>query len=297
MTLALLVPGGTGQLGTDLAAAATAAGHDVTAPSSAELDISQAGQVVAAVRGLVERAGDGRRAVVVNAAAYTAVDAAEDDEAGAFAVNGDGPRLLAAACSSAQVPLVHVSTDYVFSGDAEQPYEPDDPLSPCNAYGRTKAVGEAAVLASGAAAWVVRTAWLYGAAGTNFVTAIRRAERARDTVSVVDDEYGTPTWSADLAAALLQLCARIADGEGPAAHTLHATGSGVTTRYEFARAIFEELGCDPQRVRPCSSSEQQRAAARPARAVLSSRSWTDAGLPALRDWRYALAEYLAADAD
>ncbi|SNR38743.1 dTDP-4-dehydrorhamnose reductase [Haloechinothrix alba] len=295
--LAILVPGGSGQLGRDLAALARSSNAvhvDVTAPSSAELDVTQAGAVVDAVRALSSRAvADDLRPVVINAAGYTAVDDAESDEQRAFAVNADGPRILAAACASQNVPLVHTSTDYVFSGDAEQPYEADDALGPLNAYGRTKAAGESAVLGSGAAAWVVRTSWLYGATGRNFVRTMIELERERDTVTVVEDQFGSPTWSADLASGLLELVAMITNGRGPARHTLHCTGGGQASWYELARAVFAELGADEDRVRPCGTAEYPRTAARPARAVLSGESWRGAGLTPLRDWREALAAFVA----
>ncbi|HEU5110976.1 MAG TPA: sugar nucleotide-binding protein, partial [Micromonosporaceae bacterium] len=155
--IAVLVPGGSGQLGAELAARA-GAGQDIRAASRAELDLTQAGAVIEAVTALAEQATrDGRLPIVINAAAYTAVDAAETDQDRAFAVNADGPRVLAAACSSHGVPLVHVSTDYVFPGDGERPYEVDDRVEPRSVYGLTKLAGEDAVLGSGAQAWVVRT--------------------------------------------------------------------------------------------------------------------------------------------
>ena len=192
--LALLIPGGRGQLGSDVAARARGFVH---APGSAELDITEPASVTDAVASLAARARKtGLHPVVVNTAAYTAVDAAETHEDRAYAVNAQGPRLLAAACADQDVALVHVSTDYVFPGDGVRPYEPDDPTGPHSAYGRTKLAGEQAVLASGARAWIVRTAWVYGANGGNFVRTMARLERARETVSVVDDQRGSPTWSA-----------------------------------------------------------------------------------------------------
>ncbi|MFC4004219.1 dTDP-4-dehydrorhamnose reductase [Prauserella oleivorans] len=294
--LAVLVPGGTGQLGSDLAAGGERSGDEVLvrAASSAELDVTQPGAVIEAVTELTETArADGRFPVVVNAAAYTAVDAAEDNEDRAFAVNADGPRVLAAVCSSRRVPLVHVSTDYVFAGDADTPYEPDAPLAPRSAYGRTKAAGEDAVLGSGARAWIVRTAWVYGATGSNFVKTMARLEREREHLSVVDDQRGSPTWSADLAGGLLELAARIAEGSAPRQRILHCTGGGDTTWYGFARAIFEELGADPDRVRPCTTEEFPRPAPRPAYSVLSDAAWRAAGLTPLRPWREALSAFVA----
>lgn len=298
MTLELLIPGGTGQLGSELARLGREAGAVVRAPGHAELDVTQAGAVVSAVRALATAAREaGRSPVVINAAAYTAVDAAEADEPRAFSVNADGPRLLAAACASAQVPLVQVSTDYVFSGDAERPYEPDDPLQPRSAYGRTKAAGEVAVLASGASAWVVRTAWVYGSAGSNFVKTMTRLEQEKDTVSVVDDQHGSPTLATDLAAGLLELAAAIGAGKPPERRILHCTGGGEATWCEFARAIFTELGADPQRVQACTTEDFPRPAPRPARAVLSDASWRAAGFAPLRPWREALHAFLGTDRD
>jgi len=288
--LALLVPGGHGQLGHDLVAAAPE-GSVVLAPGSGELDVTQASAVVGAVDELAAAAAKADLpAIVVNAAAYTAVDAAETDQNKAYSVNADGPRLLAAVCSSRQIPLVQVSTDYVFSGDKTGPYEVDDPVGPKSIYGVTKLAGESSVLRSGAEAWVVRTSGVYGVHGHNFVKSIARLESERDTLSVVDDQRVSPTWSADLAAGLLRLAGLIVTGNGPASRILHCTGSGETTWYGFARAIFEEIGADPGRVKPCTTADFPRPAKRPANSVLSQAAWIDAGLTPLPHWREALVE-------
>ncbi|HEV7979825.1 dTDP-4-dehydrorhamnose reductase [Amycolatopsis sp.] len=297
MPLTVLVPGGTGQLGRDLFALA-GEGVEVLAPGSAELDLTKTSDVLEAVKDLVARAEQaGSKPVVINAAAYTAVDAAEDDEDRAFAVNADGPRVLAAACSSWRVPLVHVSTDYVFAGDRSGadavPYEPSDPIAPRSAYGRTKAAGEDAVLGSGAQAWVVRTAWVYGSTGKNFVKTMVRLEGERETLSVVDDQRGSPTLSADLAAGLLELAKLITDGKAPEQRVLHATGGGNTTWFGFTRAIFTALGADPARVKPCTSADFPSKVARPAYSVLSDTAWREAGLTPLRSWEDALKAYFA----
>lgn len=279
--LSLLVPGGHGQLGRELAARASV----VHAPASADLDITNAGAVVEAVKTLAESA---EHPVVINAAAYNAVDAAETDAMRAFAINGDGPRLLAAACATAGVPLIHVSTDYVFAGDGDRPYETTDPVRPRTAYGATKAAGEDAVLGSGAQTWVVRTAWVYGAYGKNFVKTMASLAATRDTLSVVDDQRGCPTWTGDLATGLLELAGRIISGSPPVERLLHCTGTGETTWCGFAKAVFEELGLDPDRVNPCTTEDFPRPAPRPAYSVLSDRSWRDAGLKPMRPWREAL---------
>ena len=287
MPVALLVTGGTGQLGRELAARASG---EVRAPGSAELDVTNAGAVVEAVKTLAATAT--LPPVVINAAAYTAVDKAESDETRAFAVNADGPRVLAAACSAHDVPLIHVSTDYVFPGDASSPYGTATPLGPRSVYGVTKAAGEEAVLGSGARAWVVRTSWVYGAHGHNFVKTMARLASSGDPVSVVDDQRGAPTWTGDLADGLLELASFVAAGKEPPP-VLHATGAGETTWFGFARAVFEELGADPSLVRPSRTADTPRPAARPAYSVLSSAEWREAGLTPLRPWREALAAAFA----
>ncbi|MGW4064517.1 dTDP-4-dehydrorhamnose reductase [Amycolatopsis sp. NPDC004747] len=295
MPLTVLVPGGSGQLGRDLAALASPS-VDVVAPGSAELDVTVTGQVLAAVGALAERAREtGSSPVVVNAAAYTSVDQAETDEERAFAVNADGPRVLAAACASRRVPLIHVSTDYVFPGDASRPYEPSDELGPRSAYGRTKAAGEDAVLGSGASSWVVRTSWLYGKSGSNFVKTMAALEASRPELSVVDDQVGGPTWTADLAAGLLELASRVAAGDGPEQRILHCTNAGAVSWCGFARAVFRHLGADPARVKPCTTAEFPRPAARPAYSVLSPASWREAWLTPMRSWEEALDAYFSAE--
>ncbi|HYZ07085.1 MAG TPA: dTDP-4-dehydrorhamnose reductase [Pseudonocardiaceae bacterium] len=287
----LLVTGGRGQLGTDLVAAAARAGlTEVHTPGSAELDVTDPAAVRAAVQALMDAGGSPVvNAVVVNAAAYTAVDAAESDPERAHAVNSTGPAHLAAACAEHGARLVQVSTDYVFAGDAAAPYRVDDPTGPRSVYGRSKLAGERAVL--GAGAHVVRTAWLYGAHGTNFVRTMTSLERSHRIVTVVDDQRGSPTWTADLADGLVAL-ALAADRVPPG--VLHCVNSGATTWCGLARAVFAEIGADPQRVRPCTSADFPRPAPRPANSVLDTASWAAAGLPPLRPWRAALASAFTA---
>lgn len=287
--LAVLVPGGHGQLGADLSSHAFPGDCLVHAPGSAELDISDSDAVADAVDSFAETARDAQlRPVVVNAAAYTGVDAAEENQERAAAVNTRGAAALAGACRTRGVPLLHVSTDYVFAGDADQPYEPEDVAEPRTAYGRTKLDGERAVLDSGAQAWVVRTAWVYGARGNNFVKTMARLEAERETLSVVDDQIGSPTWSSDLAHGLAELAGRVAERRGPRRKVLHCTNSGQTSWFEFARAIFTELGADPSRVQPCGTADFPRTAPRPAYSVLSGRAWQEEDLSPLRPWREAL---------
>ncbi|MGH3686237.1 MAG: dTDP-4-dehydrorhamnose reductase [Pseudonocardiaceae bacterium] len=283
--LSLLVTGGGGQLGRDLVAAAARAGiTQLHAPDSTELDVTDLAAVSDAVAAATVA---GHRLVVVNAAAYTAVDAAEREGAArAHAVNAEGPANLARACAAHRAHLVHVSTDYVFAGDGAGPNRVDGPTAPGTVYGRTKLAGERAVLSLGASSvHVVRTAWLYGAQGGNFVRTISRLARERETVRVVDDQYGNPTWTADLADGLIAL-ARAAD-RVPAG-VLHCVNAASTTWFGLARAVFSEIGADPDRVQPCSTAEFPRPAPRPANSVLDTAGWTGAGLPELRHWRHAL---------
>ncbi len=284
----LLVTGARGQLGSDLLRAAAGAGIPATGLGSKDLDITDAGAVETAVAAFANSEGDGP-AVVINAAAYTAVDAAETDLDGATAGNVTGPENLAKAAAAHGVRLIHVSTDYVFPGDASEPYEVDAPTGPRSVYGSTKLAGERAVLAAHPDAHVVRTAWVYGATGSNFVKTMVKLEAAHKTITVVDDQLGSPTWSADLAAGLVELAG--ADVPGG---VLHATGGGETTWWGLAKAVFAELGADPERVLPTTTDAFPRPAPRPAYSVLSGRAWQQAGLTPLREWRAALAEAFAA---
>jgi len=273
-----LVTGASGMLAHDLVPALRAAGWVVTAMDRADLDVTDPAQCVAAVEG---------HDLVVNTAAYTRVDDAETDEAAAFAVNAVGAANVARACSRGGTRLVHVSTDYVFDGTATEPYAVDHPVAPRSAYGRTKVAGEWAVRALCPESWVVRTAWLYGAGGPNFVSTMLRLAAERDTVSVVDDQVGQPTWTVDLA----DLVVRLVAADAPfGAH--HGTSSGRTTWFGLARAAFELNGLDPERVLPTSSDAFPRPAPRPAWSVLSHASLTDAGIDPIRDWREALGRFL-----
>ncbi|MGW7257266.1 dTDP-4-dehydrorhamnose reductase [Streptomyces sp. NPDC054834] len=281
-----LITGAGGMLGRDTVGELLRRGADVTGLDRAALDITDPGAVRRAF-------GEHRPEVVVNCAAYTAVDDAETDEARALAINGDGPRLLARACAEHGARLVHVSTDYVFSGETRgTPYPEDHPPAPRTAYGRTKLAGERAVLEElpGASA-VVRTAWLYGVHGRSFVRTMLELEGRRDTLDVVDDQRGQPTWSADVAARIADLGAELHRDTG--AHgVFHATGSGEASWYELAREVFRLAGADPDRVRPTDSRAFIRPAPRPAYSALGHDRWREAGLAPLRDWRSALHEAL-----
>jgi dTDP-4-dehydrorhamnose reductase len=280
-----LVTGARGQLGSDLCAVLAGAGvgpDQLLALGSDRLDITSSAAVQAVF-------ADFRPQVVVNAAAYTAVDQAEAEEERAYAVNAAGPALLAAAAARAGARLLQVSTDYVFAGDAEQPYAEQAEPAPRSAYGRTKLAGELAVRELAPEhGYVVRTAWVYGATGTNFVKTMARLERDRESVEVVADQHGSPTWSADLARGLVQLA-----GSDAAPGIYHCTGSGQTSWFGLARAVFEELGADPERVRPTTTDKFPRPAPRPAYSVLSDAAWRAARLNPLPHWRAALRQAFA----
>ena len=285
-----MITGAGGQVGSFLTAEAARQRRDVLALTSSQWDITDpqlAGQVV--------QAGD----VVINCAAFTNVDAAESNQARAYAINATGPEYIAQACARAGARLVHISTDYVFDGDfgdgAPRPYEPDDETGPLNLYGQTKLAGEQAVLAALPDAAVVRTAWVYtGGNGKDFVAAMRRLAAGDGTVEMVDDQTGTPTYVADLVSALLE----VADGRVHAPEGIvHAANAGEATRCAQARAVFEGVGADPERVLPVTSAHNPRPAARPKYSALSGRQSERAGLSPLRPWREALTAALSAPLD
>ena len=272
-----LVTGAGGMLGSDLAGALERAGESVSGLSRADLDITDEAAVLAAVRGCAPD-------VVVNCAAWTAVDEAESREDEALAVNGRGAGHVAAACAASGARLVHLSTDYVFGGDATRPYTERDAPGPRTAYGRTKLAGEKAVLgALPGTGYVVRTAWLYGAHGRNFARAMIRLEREQATVTVVDDQRGQPTWTADVARRIIALAR-----SGAAGGIYHVASSGEATWFEFAREIFRLLGADPARVRPVRSSEYPRPAPRPSYSVLGHEALPALGIEPIGHWQTAL---------
>lgn len=277
MVYRIVITGAGGQVGRFLAQQARRRGRDVLALASAQWDITDAG----AAERIIEP-GD----VVINCAAYTAVDAAEHDQARAHAVNAAGPGNVARACAKVGARMIHVSTDYVFSGEFDgspRPYEIDDAVGPLSVYGRTKLAGEREVHAALPDAHVVRTSWVYTGVGGDFVGTMRRLAAGDGPVTVVTDQIGSPTYVADLVDALLQ----VADGKA-APPLLHAANEGAASRFEQARAVFEGIGADTERVRPVTSAEQSRPAPRPAYSALSSRQSVAAGLAPLRPWREAL---------
>lgn len=288
MAQRLVIAGAGGQVGGFLAAEAARRGYDVHALARDQFDIADP-----AAAGRHIGTGD----VVVNCAAFTNVDAAESEPAAAEAINATGPGNLARACATFGARLVHISTDYVFSGDGRVPYEIDDPTAPLGVYGKTKLAGELAVLAALPDAHVVRTSWVYtGGSGTDFVAVMRRLAAGDRVIDVVDDQAGSPTYAKDLVDALLEVCGGGPNGpvRGP---ILHAVNSGAVSRFEQARAVFAEVGADPDRVRPVNTAAVPRPAPRPVYSAMSMMESVKAGLSPLRPWREALAEALAVPLD
>jgi dTDP-4-dehydrorhamnose reductase len=280
----LLVTGAAGMLGHDVRRVAERAGHELILVDLPELDITDAAAVHAFF------ASEGPEATI-NCAAWTDVDGAETKQAQAHAVNADGAGNLARAAAEIGTPLLHISTDYVFDGIAPlddagrpRPYVESDPTGPRSVYGQTKLDGERQVLAASPRHTVLRTAWLYGVDGHNFVATMLRLAGERDTVQVVDDQIGSPTWSGHLAPAILGLLEREVRG------LVHLTGAGAISWNGFAKEIFRQAEVDC-RVEPASSEQMARPAPRPAYSVLESEREDVLPMP---PWEDGLSGYLAA---
>ncbi|MBW8750842.1 MAG: dTDP-4-dehydrorhamnose reductase [Propionibacteriales bacterium] len=280
-----MVTGAKGMLGTDATALLRDRGHDVVGVDLGDLELTDPTAVKAALDDVD---------VVLNCAAWTAVDDAESQEDAALVANATIPSVIAGAAAATGTRMVQISTDYVFAGDATAPYAEDAPMSPASAYGRTKGAGETAVRdALPDRHLIVRTAWLYGAHGNCFPRTIARVAAERGAVSVVDDQVGQPTWTRDVA----DLVARLVDADAPAG-TYHATSGGETSWFGFAQRIVAAAGLDPSIVTPTDSTAFQRPAPRPAYSVLGHGALERLDVAPIGDWaeRWALAsaEVLAA---
>jgi len=273
----VLVVGAGGQLGRELAALHTV-DRPIVALTRAQCDIAQPGN---AYRALTENRAD----VVVNCAAWTRVDAAESDRDGAFRANATAPQLLAQACHAHRARLIHLSTDYVFDGTATHPIDEATPTHPLGVYGESKLAGEQAVRAYCSEHQIVRTSWLYGQDGPNFVLTMLRLGAERDEVRVVADQHGAPTWTGHLAPALLRLAERGTPG------TYHLTNGGETTWHAFAQAIMEAAGLHCSVV-PISTEEYAAPAPRPRYSVLDNSAWHLLGELPLPPWEEGLRAYL-----
>ena len=279
-----LITGGSGQLGIALSQELGERGILFTAWGSKDLDITQGPTVLDFVSQL-------SLTVIVNCAAWTDVDGAESNEPQAFRVNSDGAENLALATKHCGAKLIHVSTDYVFSGEGETPWQVDGRINPQSAYGRTKAEGESRVLGTYPGnSSIVRTAWLYSPWGKNFAkTMTRLALNGESEVRVVNDQIGQPTSAIDLAKQLVELGLSSSPGG-----IYHGTNSGEATWFAFAQELFRLAGADVNRVVPVSSSEYPRPAKRPSYSVLSHEDWAKTSVKPMRDWRIALEEVMPA---
>lgn len=273
-----MVTGAKGMLGTDATALLEGHGHGVVGVDLGDLELTDPAAVKAALAEVD---------VVLNCAAWTAVDDAETQEEAALVANETIPAVLAGAAAATGTRLVQISTDYVFAGDASSPYAEDAPTAPRSAYGRTKEAGERAVRAAlPDAHLLVRTAWLYGAHGACFPRTIARVAAERGGVAVVDDQIGQPTWTRDV----VDLVLRLVEADAPAG-TYHATSSGQTSWFGFAREVVAAAGLDPSIVTPTDSAAFPRPAPRPAYSVLGHAALERIGIAPIGDWaeRWALA--------
>jgi len=281
MTGAILVTGGSGQLATALAGAG-----GVERVGRPTFDFDRPETVEAAFRAAKPR-------LVVNAAAYTAVDAADTDVEAAYRSNRDGPAILARLCAEADIPLIHVSTDYVFDGTKTEPYVETDPVGPEGVYGATKLAGEQAVMASGAKAIILRTAWVYAATGKNFVRTMLTVGKSRPRLTVVGDQHGCPTTASDLGDAILGVVARVdATGwQGDYRGVFHAAGTGATTWFGLAVATFEEagrFGANVPEVAAITTADWPTPAKRPANSRLDCSKLHNVFGVRLPPWRESL---------
>ena len=272
------VLGHAGMLGQDFMAALSS--RDVSGFDRTEFDITDLGSVRSVLTNFD---------FVVNCAAWTAVDDAEEKEPAALTINGDGPKNVAIVCKEIGAKLVHISTDYVFSGDATSPYAEDALVGPKSAYGRTKLAGEIAIRETlPLDYYIVRTAWLYGEHGPNFIKTMLNLEKTKDTISVVDDQIGQPTWTKDLVSQIIAMV----DADVPSG-TYHGTSSDQTSWFGLTQRIYELIDADPKRVQPTTTDAFPRPAPRPAYSVLGHEKWAAVGLTPIRNWDAALAAAFA----
>jgi dTDP-4-dehydrorhamnose reductase len=295
MMPAPLIIGASGQLGWELVGRVSKTGLPYQALERAELDITNRDSVLCKVQRLSP-------SVVVNAAAYTNVDKAESESQAAFSVNRDGAAHLAEACAAIDIPIIHISTDYVFDGSKRQPYVEDDPVAPLGVYGSSKLAGEEAIRQSSAKHIILRTAWLYGIHGHNFAKTMLRLGRERDELRVVDDQLGTPTFVGDLAESIVALLGRLQSGVWPdrGFGTFHCTAQGATTWCGFARKIFELVSVDfgkRPKIEAIKTSEYKTPAERPLYSVLDCSRLARVHGIVMRPWTAGLADMLDVGAE
>ncbi len=274
----ILVTGVKGQLGHDVVQELERRGIGTVGVDIDEMDITDRDSVDKVIR---EASPD----AVIHCAAYTAVDAAEENEELCRKVNADGPRNIARVCRELDIKMMQISTDYVFDGQGERPWEPDDACRPCSVYGQTKYEGELAVRELLDKYFIVRIAWVFGINGKNFVKTMLNLSKTHDTVRVVNDQFGSPTYTYDLAKLLADMV--VTDKYG----IYHATNEGVCSWYEFACAIFREAGVK-MNVIPVTTEEYGAKASRPANSRMSKEKLTENGFQKLPEWRDALRRYI-----
>lgn len=279
MSMRILVTGARGQLGTDLMNELEKQGLEGVGVDIAEMDITDAKACMDVICGANVDA-------VIHCAAYTAVDAAEDNVELCRKINGEGTRNVALACKAADVKMMYISTDYVFDGKGTRPWEPDDHRDPLNVYGQTKYEGELAIEELLDRYFTVRIAWVFGVAGNNFIKTMLRLGRERGAVSVVDDQVGSPTYTYDLARLLVDMIQTDRYGR------YHATNEGMCSWYEFAVEIFRQAGMDQVTVTPVSSTEFAAKAVRPENSRMSKEKLSDNGFTRLPSWQDALSRFL-----
>ena len=279
MSMRVLVTGAKGQLGTDLMNELKKRGLEGIGVDVEEMDITDA----AICKSVISQS---KADAVIHCAAYTAVDAAEDDVERCRRINGEGTRNVAAACRDAGVKMMYISTDYVFDGEGTRPWEPDDERNPLNVYGLTKCEGELAVEELLDQYFTVRIAWVFGVAGKNFIKTMLRLGKERGAVSVVDDQVGSPTYTYDLARLLVDMIQTDKYGR------YHATNEGLCSWYEFAKEIFHQAGMDDVKVTPVSSDQFPAKAKRPANSRMSKAKLTENGFELMPTWQDALGRFL-----
>lgn len=280
--MTILVTGGNGQLGSALRLASAESRHRFVFTDVEELDITSA----EAIATFFERE---KVDVVVNCAAYTAVDLAEDNEAQADLLNHHAVALLAEACRRYDATLIHISTDYVFSGEGNRPYTEADATAPINAYGRTKLAGEQAVAQSGCKSIILRTAWLYSEYGKNFVKTMLSLMASRSEVRVVADQFGTPTYAGDLAKAITYI---INSGQLSECGTYHYSNEGVCSWYDFACEIARLSGNNECEIKPCTTADYPTKAQRPRYSVLNKSKFVATFGLSIPEWQESLARVI-----
>jgi dTDP-4-dehydrorhamnose reductase len=276
----VVVTGAKGQLGQDVMKQLQAQNHEAFGTDRDDLDITNEADVLKFI-------SDVKPDVILHCAAYTNVDAAEADRETAYQVNAVGTENMAKAAKAVDAKILYISTDYVFDGTATEPYEVEQPTKPLGVYGETKFAGEEFLKKHVEKYFIVRTAWVFGIGGNNFVKTMIRLGEERGEVGVVHDQVGSPTYTVDLASFMLELMKTDKFG------TYHATNGGVCSWYEFAVEIFKQAGLSQVKVSPLTTDQFPRPAKRPAYSVLSKRKMEEAGFTPLRDWKEALAAYLA----